>query len=98
MRRMNQGLICVMKTVIAGVILTGCVSTSNVDVTPYIELPPPPKVKMRDVTWNVINVNENADTYMCLDPHNYSNMSLNMNDIKLFMIYQTKMIKIMKEQ
>lgn len=57
---------------------------------PKIDLPDPPELKMRPIEWNV----NNSD--ICLTPENYSNLSLNINDLKGFIIYQNKVIKIYK--
>lgn len=57
---------------------------------PKIDLPDPPELKMRPIEWNV----NNGD--ICLSPENYSNLSLNINDLKGFIIYQNKVIKIYK--
>jgi hypothetical protein len=55
-----------------------------------IDLPEPPELKMRPIEWNV----NGGD--ICLSPENYSNLSLNINDLKGFIIYQNKVIKIYK--
>ena len=57
---------------------------------PKIDLPDPPELKMRPIEWNV------NDGDICLSPENYSNLSLNINDLKGFIIYQNKVIKIYK--
>lgn len=57
---------------------------------PKIDLPDPPELKMRPIEWNA----NNGD--ICLSPENYSNLSLNINDLKGFIIYQNKVIKIYK--
>ena len=59
-----------------------------------LDLPDPPELKMRDIKWEIYFKD---DTKMCLSPQAYSNLSLNMQDLKLYMIYQNKIIKIYKE-
>ena len=61
-----------------------------------LDLPNPPDLKMRIVEWKILSDEESA--YMCLTPENYSNLSLNMNDLKVFIIYQNKLIKIYREK
>lgn len=68
-------------------LLCGCQVQNDV---PNIDLPEPPELKMRPIVWNV----NNGD--ICLSPENYSNLSLNINDLKGFIIYQNKVIKIYK--
>ena len=68
-------------------LLCGCQVQNDV---PNIDLPEPPELKMRSIEWNV----NNGD--ICLSPENYSNLSLNINDLKGFIIYQNKVIKIYK--
>ena len=71
--------------------MCGCNTTHNVPV----DVAKAPKVVMRDVKWEVIH--DNDKTSICLDPHSYSNMVLNMEDLKLYIIYQNKVIRILKE-
>lgn len=73
--------------------ITAC-TTSNISYD--IDVPKAPAVKMRDVTWEVINVESDngIKSYMCLDPHSYSNMSMNVQDLKLYMIYQNKILRL----
>ena len=75
--------------------LTSCTTSG---VTYDVDVPNPPEVKMRDVKWEVVNIDSSkgVDTYMCLDPHSYTNMSLNVRDLELYMIYQNKILKFKK--
>lgn len=74
------------------IILTSCVSTPKVE---ELNLPNPPELKMRDVKWDVYYIDN--QTKMCLSPQYYSNLSLNMQDVQVFMVYQNKVIRIYKE-
>ena len=62
--------------------------------TVTLDLPDPPEIKMRTVEWYTMTDDKNA--YMCLTPESYSNLALNMQDLKVFIIYQNKIIKIYK--
>lgn len=86
-------MMSVNKFFLTAMFITAC-STSNISYD--IDVPKAPAVKMRDVTWEVINVESDNDikSYMCLDPHSYSNMSMNVQDLKLYMIYQNKILKL----
>lgn len=59
-----------------------------------LDLPNPPELKMRIVEWKILSDDKNA--YMCLTPESYSNLALNMQDLKVFIQYQNKIIKIYK--
>ncbi len=76
---------------ILGVLLTGCQATPE---PTEINLPEAPVLKMRPVKWKVIS--HEGEGYMCLRPDGYSNLSLNTNDVKAFIIYQNKVIQIYK--
>lgn len=54
-------------------------------------LPDPPEVKMRQINWEV------QDSKICLSPEAYSNLSLNTEDIKAFVVYQNKLIKMYRQ-
>lgn len=71
--------------------ITGCQSTPQ---EVEISLPDPPTLKMRPVEWKVVT--EGNDHYMCLKPEFYTNLSLNTSDIKAFIVYQNKVIRIYK--
>lgn len=88
--------IMIMKIVRISILfmLCGCVRTHYTD---DIVVPKPPELHMRDVQWEVISVktiNTDSKSYMCLDSHNYTNLSLNVQDLKLYMIYQNKVIEL----
>ena len=57
-----------------------------------LNLPDPPVLKMRDVEWEVLYLNDT--TKMCLTPQGYSNLSLNAQDLKVYIIYQNKIVKM----
>lgn len=71
--------------------LAGCNVTVNQNERLPLELPEPPEVKMRTVNWEV------HDSKICLSPEAYSNLSLNTEDIKAFIVYQNKTIKMYKD-
>ena len=84
-----------MKTSIAiliGLLLSACQINNTEQAN--LDLPDAPELKMRTVEWYTITDDKNA--YMCLTPENYSNLALNMQDLKVFIIYQNKIIKIYK--
>ena len=71
---------------------SGCTSTQSLsDERPTLVLPESPEIKMRPVQWEIKN------SMICLSPEQYSNLSLNTDDIKNFIIIQNKIIKIYKE-
>lgn len=74
------------------VLLTGCIQTQH--VLNELQLPDPPELKMRDIKWDVYYIDN--QTKMCLSPQYYSNLSLNMQDVQVFMVYQNKIIRIYK--
>lgn len=71
---------------------SGCASTQSLsnEKTPLV-LPESPEVKMRPVKWEIKN------SMICLSPEQYSNLSLNTDDIKNFIIIQNKIIEIYKD-
>ena len=71
----------------------GCTQSHNQIQTekPTLILPESPEVKMRPVQWEIKN------SMICLSPEQYSNLSLNTDDIKNFIIIQNKIIEIYKE-
>lgn len=70
----------------------GCSSQSQIqNEKPTLILPESPEVKMRPVQWEIKN------SMICLSPEQYSNLSLNTDDIKNFIIIQNKIIKIYKD-
>lgn len=71
--------------------LSGCNATVVQSERLPLGLPDPPEVKMRPVNWEV------QDTKICLSPEAYSNLSLNTEDIKAFVVYQNKTIKMYKQ-
>lgn len=73
----------------AFLLLQGCVTTGNeVFDDSKFQVLPKPEIKMREVTWKVIQSDDNS--YICVDPHNYSNLSLNVKDIMMLIEYQNK--------
>lgn len=74
-------------------VVCGCSARSSENVP--VDVSKAPKVVMRDVKWDVIN--RDGKTSICLDPHSYSNMTLNMEDLKLYIIYQNKVIHILRD-
>lgn len=77
---------------LCAIIMAGCALTAKVD---DLNLPNPPELKMRDVKWDVLYYDDEAK--MCLSPRYYSNLSMNMHDVQVYMVYQNKIIKIYKE-
>ena len=71
-------------------VCTGCTQTQIQTEKPTLILPKSPEVKMRPVKWEIKN------SMICLSPEQYSNLSLNTDDIKNFMIIQNKIIEIYK--
>lgn len=70
----------------------GCSTQSQIqNERPPLVLPKSPEVKMRPVQWEIKN------SMICLSPEQYSNLSLNTDDIKNFIIIQNKIIKIYKD-
>lgn len=70
----------------------GCSTQSQIqNERPPLVLPKSPEVKMRPVQWEIKN------SMICLSPEQYSNLSLNTDDIKNFIIIQNKIIEIYKE-
>ena len=70
----------------------GCSSQPQIqNEKPTLILPESPEVKMRPVKWEIKN------SMICLSPEQYSNLSLNTDDIKNFIIIQNKIIKIYKD-
>ena len=69
----------------------GCSQTQIQNERPALILPKSPEIKMRPVQWEIKN------SMICLSPEQYSNLSLNTDDIKNFIIIQNKIIKIYKE-
>lgn len=70
----------------------GCSTQSPIqNERPPLVLPKSPEVKMRPVQWEIKN------SMICLSPEQYSNLSLNTDDIKNFIIIQNKIIKIYKD-
>lgn len=70
----------------------GCSTQSHIqNERPPLMLPESPEVKMRPVQWEIKN------SMICLSPEQYSNLSLNTDDIKNFIIIQNKIIKIYKD-
>ena len=80
-----------LKYILMCLLLTSCVTRT---LETSFDLPDAPEVKMRDVKWEVYLVDDNSK--ICLSPQAYSNLSLNMQDLKVYMIYQNKIIKIYK--
>lgn len=69
----------------------GCSQTQIQNERPTLILPESPEVKMRPVQWEIKN------SMICLSPEQYSNLSLNTDDIKNFIIIQNKIIEIYKD-
>lgn len=70
----------------------GCSSQTQIQTErPPLVLPKSPEVKMRPVQWEIKN------SMICLSPEQYSNLSLNTDDIKNFIIIQNKIIEIYKD-
>ena len=71
----------------------GCTQTRDQiqNEKPTLILPETPEVKMRPVQWEIKN------SMICLSPEQYSNLSLNTDDIKNFIIIQNKIIEIYKD-
>lgn len=70
----------------------GCSTQSHIQTEkPPLVLPKSPEVKMRPVQWEIKN------SMICLSPEQYSNLSLNTDDIKNFIIIQNKIIEIYKD-
>lgn len=70
----------------------GCSTQSQIqNERPPLVLPKSPEVKMRPVKWEIKN------SMICLSPEQYSNLSLNTDDIKNFIIIQNKIIEIYKD-
>lgn len=70
----------------------GCSSKTQIqNEKPTLILPESPEVKMRPVQWEIKN------SMICLSPEQYSNLSLNTDDIKNFIIIQNKIIEIYKD-
>lgn len=80
-----------LKYILMCLLLTSCVTRT---LETSFDLPDAPELKMRDVKWEVYLVDDNSK--ICLSPQAYSNLSLNMQDLKVYMIYQNKIIKIYK--
>lgn len=80
-----------LKYILMCLLLTSCVTRT---LETSFDLPNAPELKMRDVKWEVYLVDDNSK--ICLSPQAYSNLSLNMQDLKVYMIYQNKIIKIYK--
>lgn len=82
-----------LRYVLLSFIIAGCSLTQVPGETQHLELtlPDAPEMKMRPVNWEI------RDSKICLSPENYSNLSLNTEDIKAFVIYQNQVINIMKE-
>lgn len=80
-----------LKYILMCLLLTSCVTRT---IETSFDLPNAPELKMRDVKWEVYLVDDNSK--ICLSPQAYSNLSLNMQDLKVYMIYQNKIIKIYK--
>lgn len=80
-----------LKYILMCLLLTSCVTRT---LETNFDLPNAPELKMRDVKWEVYLVDDNSK--ICLSPQAYSNLSLNMQDLKVYMIYQNKIIKIYK--
>lgn len=80
-----------LKYILMCLLLTSCVTRT---IETSFDLPDAPELKMRDVKWEVYLVDDNSK--ICLSPQAYSNLSLNMQDLKVYMIYQNKIIKIYK--
>ena len=72
-------------------VCTGCTQTQIQNERPTLILPKSPEVKMRPVKWEIKN------SMICLSPEQYSNLSLNTDDIKNFIIIQNKIIEIYKD-
>ena len=68
----------------------GCSQTQIQNERPPLVLPESPEVKMRPVKWEIKN------SMICLSPEQYSNLSLNTDDIKNFIIIQNKIIEMYK--
>ena len=70
----------------------GCSTQTQIqNEKPPLVLPKSPEVKMRPVQWEIKN------SMICLSPEQYSNLSLNTDDIKNFIIIQNKIIEIYKD-
>ena len=70
----------------------GCSTQTQIqNERPPLVLPESPEVKMRPVQWEIKN------SMICLSPEQYSNLSLNTDDIKNFIIIQNKIIEIYKD-
>ena len=74
-----------LKYILMCLLLTSCVTRT---LETSFDLPDAPELKMRDVKWEVYLVDDNSK--ICLSPQAYSNLSLNMQDLKVYMIYQNK--------
>lgn len=73
-------------------ICLGCSTQTQIqNERPPLVLPKSPEVKMRPVQWEIKN------SMICLSPEQYSNLSLNTDDIKNFIIIQNKIIEIYKD-
>lgn len=73
-------------------VCTGCSTQTQIQTEkPTLVLPKSPEVKMRPVQWEIKN------SMICLSPEQYSNLSLNTDDIKNFIIIQNKIIEIYKD-
>lgn len=69
----------------------GCSTQTHIqNERPTLILPKSPEVKMRPVQWEIKN------SMICLSPEQYSNLSLNTDDIKNFIIIQNKIIEMYK--
>jgi len=71
-------------------VLTGCNSTVVHEERLPLEIPQAPELKMRPVNWEIY------DSKICLEPTEYSNLSLNTEDIKGFIQYQNKVLEMYK--
>lgn len=70
----------------------GCSTQTQIQTEkPTLVLPESPEVKMRPVQWEIKN------SMICLSPEQYSNLSLNTDDIKNFIIIQNKIIEMYKD-
>lgn len=71
--------------------ITGCNSTVVQSERLPLDVPSAPELKMRTVTWEI------KDSKICVDSTQYSNLTLNTEDIKAFIMYQNKVIEMYKE-
>lgn len=77
--------------IILSFLMVACNTTTVTQERLPLEIPSAPELKMRPVKWEI------HDSMICLRPDQYSNLSLNAEDIKSFIQYQNKVIDIYNE-